>query len=163
MKRARFRNALTGLGAVSEEQITQSNAMIDRLTQRLARQFGIIRDARGAGFDSDVIVDANAEYERLTSQLTGFFATAPDGGLSAQAFDEWITRLRGLESQVAVFEQTTTQRLGRAAPQRTAKIVISTAGAVGAAALVAALVWYFSRPGYVLAKRGWATRRKRGY
>ncbi len=148
-----------GLSQITAAQVQQANREVDALATRLSRQFQIISQARERGFSADVVRDASAEYERLFTQLGALTAQIPS--LAGAAFDEWITRVGAFENQISLFEQTTQERIGAAAPARTQKIVFATLGALGVAGLIALGVWYYSRPGYVLAKRGWKTRKRR--
>lgn len=148
-----------GLGQITQEQVTQANREVAALGDRLARQFQIVNEAREKGFDADIVRQAMAEYERLFTALGGLTAQIPS--LAGPAFDEWVHRVRSLETQVTLFESQTREHLGAAAPARTTKIVFATAGALAVAGLIALGIWYYSRPGYVLAKRGWKTRKRR--
>jgi len=126
------------LGAITPDQLAQSNQMVAELNRRLAHQFGILRQAETAGFDGGLLAELRATHARLFAQLQSLTDTIPS--LSTSAFDEWITRATGFESSLSAFEAQTRARLPGAAP--TGIIAASTIGALVLAGGIAALIWW---------------------
>ena len=146
------------LGALTPEQIDQSNAVLYDLSMTLARQSQVINQAQEAGYDRQVIAQAKQAHARLLTQLEMLSVEAP--ALDSAAFAEWLSRVQGLSEQVSVYQETTGAQLEAASGKRTLRIVLATVGALAAAGAIAGLVWYVTQPGAVLARKGVRKRRR---
>lgn len=128
------------LGAITADQLAQANQQVAELSQRLARQIGIIRQAETAGFDRGLVSELRATHARLFAQLQALTDTIPS--LSTSALEEWIVRATGLEASVAAFEAHTRAQLPSAQRRQTGIVAASTIGALAVAGLIAAGLWY---------------------
>lgn len=150
-----------GLGALTPDQIAQANQQLEAIASRLTAQVGIIRAAQEQGFDAHLLDELRGTHGQLLASLQYMMDEAP--GLSSDAFAEWLQRMQGLAGQVQLFEERVRGGLTRVTPQRTARIVASTIGALALAGVLAGVVWYASAGGAarVLARRSAQKRRRR--
>ena len=125
------------LGALSPTQMSRANQTIDALTQRLAVQNGVLRQAASTGVDTAALREQHAA---LLAQLQRLADTVP--ALSTDAFEEWLARAAGVEAQITALERHVRANLPGAAHARNMKIAGFAVLAVAGAAGVAALIWY---------------------
>ncbi len=152
MRRSLYRS----IGALTPQQVAATDAQLTDLTARLARQSQIINQAREAGFDRDLVGAAIATYGRLVTRLESL--AAQSDAIPEAAFAEWRQRLQSFGTEVDVFETQVQEQLGGAAMGRNVKIILSTVGAIGVAAVLGGLLWYSTQPGRVLASKRWRKR-----
>lgn len=128
------------LGAITPDQLSRANQLVDELAGRLVQQSNILRQAETAGFDRGLVASLQRDQAGLLAQLQALTDTVPT--LSTGAFEEWIARATGFEAQVTVLEQQVRTNLPGAERGRNVKIIGSTIAALALAGGVAALIWY---------------------
>ena len=141
------------IGALTPEQVAATSDQLEDLSARLARQSQIIHQAREAGFDRDLVGRATETYNVLVERLTGL--AAQSDSVPAAALTEWRQRLASFGTEISVFERQVQEQLGGATTGRNVKIILSTIGAIGVAAVLGGLLWYSTQPGRVLAAKRW--------
>lgn len=119
-----------GIGSLTQDQVDQANGMLERLQQALSRPTQIVDDARRTGLD-DAFTQAIASTRgALFGRLQELSEQIPS--LSAQNLDIWLSRARGLESDISRFEQQLTGQLPAERRSRTFRTVgLTIAGVAG--------------------------------
>jgi hypothetical protein len=147
----------SALGALTPAQVDQANAVLNELAMRLAAQHQTLQRARTAGVSESLVGQALSAHRQLMEELDELSDRVV--GLPATDFGGWLEQIDSLGQRVALFEDETLVAVRGGSRRRTAVIVVSTLGAIAAAGAIAALVWYGTQPGAVLARKRW---RKRG-
>lgn len=133
------------LGALTPAQVTDSDATLTSLWTRIGQANAIVRDARGAGFDAELLGQLTAKGNTLMARIEAL--SVQGDTISSAQYAEWRDRLASFGTEVTLFEQQVQTQIGSSASGRNWKIIGSTAGALAVAGLIGAVVWYATKGG----------------
>ena len=115
-----------GLGSITQAEVDQANTQLERLQIAMSRPNQIVDDARRQGLDEEFITAVSSTRSALFGRLQELAEQVPS--LSSQGLDVWLSRARGLESDIQRFETQLTGKLPKEKREQTQRVILWTLG-----------------------------------
>ena len=131
------------LGALSPDQITHANRMVEQLEGRLRSAYTIIRQSEAAGMSATLAQELLSTQTELMVRLGAIAEAVPS--MPGAAFDEWVTRATGVRSSIERLERRIEEVAPSAAARRRGVIVTATVGSIVLAGIVAGAIYLWRR------------------
>ncbi len=140
-----------GLGSMTQAEIDQANQQLEKLQIAMSRPNDIVDQARRTGLDESFVTAISSTRAALFGRLQELADQIPS--LSSQGLQTWLSRARGLESDIGVFETQLTGQVPAEQRDQTTRVVLWTLGGLAFAGGVLWVANWVSKTWWVGKKR----------